>query len=169
MERLKQKGRDLMKSAVLIAFSLCYCLPGCAPNMEPDGDEIVNKNEKSGSVVKAVIKLSEISKSFGGNHGSQLQEEQIVKALKLGGSTKNYFSIDDFVNILADYDRRFGRDEFFYDAARLAYSYSDGEYAGRFEKQFPELVKISIARFCPTKSADKFRIKFVGIKNSINS
>ena len=84
MERLKQKGRDFMKSAVLIAFSFCYCLPGCAPNMEIGGDEIgVNKDEKSGSVVKAVIKLAEISKSSGVDHGSQLQEEQIVMALKI--------------------------------------------------------------------------------------
>jgi hypothetical protein len=132
-----------MRLTEFTILASCCFLYGCAF----DNGIAKNKNgfqegKSSESVAVAVKKLASIGNSFEYDPGSQIQETRVVEALKLGGYSKDYFSMDDLVSLLADYDRRFGRDEFFHDAARLAYSYSDGEYAGRFEKQFPELVKI---------------------------
>lgn len=107
----------------------------------PHTDQNYNSKDDFEILATAVRSLEEIGSEFNHCKDCDFPDERVIAALKLAGYKRDYFSMDYFLNVLTKYRTHFGDDRFFYGAAKLAYSYSDGEYAGWFEKQFPEMVR----------------------------
>lgn len=116
-------------------------LQGCSSlEKEERYDERLTKFDRVFKSVGELYEIWQIVKS--GENDAWDLEQRVIVALQLGGSKKEYFAMQDFVKILSDYEARYGRDRYFNGAARLAYCYSDGEYAGIFDARFPDLVDI---------------------------
>ena len=79
-------------------------------------------------VEEAIRELSRIERTSQEKRRQGVEyDSEVVAALNIVGSKRDYFSMDDFVDVLKEYERIHGRDILFLSAARLAYSYSDGE------------------------------------------
>lgn len=125
-----------VKTLPLVTAAICCLLNSCALT-----EKTVGKDPELAAAVVRLYEIGQREQATGVKGFPSLPntEKEVVSALTLGGGKHDYLRMDDFTAVLQKYEKQFGRDKFFIGAARLADSYSDGEYGLFFEKSYPDL------------------------------